>query len=159
VASSGYPDSAQSDADRAGEASGYASFSDTFAGLGEDAEPAPVSGDLSRRLLSVLMGLLRIHLEIAQREASRDRQRLFRGLAYLVVAGFMGLLSLLIAEGLALSGLLLRLRLPWALAVLLGGNLLVAMGLVLLARRALAGPILPETRALLRRTLGSLLPK
>ena len=71
----------------------------------------------------------------------------------------MGLLSLLIAEGLALSALLLRLRLPWALAALLGGNLLVAMGLLLLARRALAGPILPETRALLRRTLGSLLPK
>ncbi len=152
---------ASSEVDSSGERSesSYASFSDTFAGLGGGEEREPVSRDLSQRFMGVLLGLLRIHVEIAQREASRDQQRLLRGVVYLLVAGFVGLLSLLIGEGLVLCGLLLRLRLPWALATLLAGNLFFCAVLLLLSRRSLSGPVLPETRALLRRTLGSLLPK
>lgn len=141
------------------DAASFPGLGDSFAGFDSTDSREPVSGDLSRRLTSVLFGLLRVHVEIAQREAARDQQRLVSGIVSLIVAGFVGLLSLLLLEGLALCGLLLRLRLPWALASLLGANLLVAGLLLLRARRALASPVMPETRALLRRTLGSLLPK
>lgn len=137
----------------------YAGLGDSFGDYEREDRRESVSGEVSRRLISVLLGLLRVHLEIARREATRDQQRLVRGVVYMIVAAFVGLLSLLIVEGLALAGLLLRLRLSWALATLLGANLVLAGLLLLLARRALAAPVMPETRALLRRTMGSLLPK
>jgi hypothetical protein len=158
---------ASSDADSRGasgsgvdsEGVDYAGLGDSFSGFAGEESREPAGGDLSRRLMSLLLGLLRVHVEIARREATRDQQRLVRGVVYLVVSGFVGLLSLLLLEGLALCGLLMRLRLPWALASLLGANLALSGLLLLLARRAFTPPVLPETRALLRRTLGSLLPK
>lgn len=146
----------------AADAAGFGAFADSYGGYSDSEREGsePDSPDLSRRLISVVTGLLRVHVEIAQREAARDQRRIVRGVVYLLVAGFMGLLSLLLLEGLALSGLLaLHLRWSWALLTLLGSNLFVVIVLLLSARRALRPPVLPETRALLRRTLGSLLPK
>jgi len=138
----------------------------SLAGLGTDSRAGddreaedPVSSDLSRRLFALLTGLLRIHAQIAAAEARRDQARLVRGLISFVLAGFLGLLSLLLVEGLALWGLVqLPLRWPLALAALIGCNLTLAGLLALLGRQALRAPVMPETRALLRRTLRSLFP-
>lgn len=131
---------------------------DSAAGDDHEAE-APASSDLSRRLFALVTGLLRIHAQIAAAEARRDQARLVRGLICFVLAGFLGLLSLLLVEGLALWGLIqLPLRWPWALAALIGCNLTLAGLLALLGRQALRAPVMPETRTLLRRTMRSLFP-
>ena len=141
-------------------ASGFAGFDRDFGSLDDAVPEPPPAPDLTGRLLSVLSGLLRVHIQIAAREAARDQQRLIRGIVFLVLAGFVGLLALLIGEGLALWGLLqIPLRWSWALAALLLGNLLLAGLFALLGRSALAAPVMPETRALFRRTLGSLFPR
>lgn len=128
------------------------------AGSEEDPDAgASASPQWTRRLVALLAGLLRIHLQIAATEARRDQQRLVRGIVYVGVAGFLALLALLLSEGLALWGLLqIPLRWPWALSALIGSNLTVAGLLLLLARRSLQSPVMPETRALLRRTMRSL---
>ena len=127
---------------------------------GSEADPdagASASPQWTRRLVALLAGLLRIHLQIAATEARRDQQRLVRGLVCLGVAGFLALLALLMSEGLALWGLLqIPLRWPWALSALIGCNLTVSGLLLLLARRSFQSPVMPETRALLRRTMRSL---
>ncbi len=134
-----------------------------FAGLDIDAAStqtsAPASSDLTRRLFSLLSGLLRIHVQIAANEARRDQARLLRGAVCFALAGFLGFLTVILSEGLALWGFLqIPLRLPWALAALIACNLAVSGVLVLLGSRSLRSPVMPETRALLRRTLRSLFP-
>ena len=142
------------------DAPDFTGFDRDFGSLDESVPDPPPAPDLTGRLLSVLTGLLRIHIQIAAREAARDQQRLARGIVFFVLAGFVGLLALLIAEGLALWGLLqIPLRWSWALAALLLGNLILAGLFALLGRSALAAPVMPETRALFRRTLGSLFPR
>jgi uncharacterized membrane protein YqjE len=129
----------------------------TSADAGND-EPPP-SSDLSRRLFALLSGLLRIHIQIAANEARRDQARLLRAVFCFVVASFLGLMSLLLCEGLAFWALTqIPLRYPLALAALIGCNLLFAGLLALVGRSALRDPVMPETRALLRRTLRSLFP-
>lgn len=120
---------------------------------------ASASSDLTRRLFSLLSGLLRIHVQIAANEARRDQARLLRGAVCCALAGFLGFLTVILSEGLALWGFLqIPLRLPWALAALIACNVAVSGVLVLLGSRALRSPVMPETRALLRRTLRSLFP-
>lgn len=152
--------SGDSPAYRSDDAAGYSAD----AGDGyrtEDRRPG-VDGDGDwaggRRLFGVLTGLLQIHVEIAQQEARRDQQRLVRAVVCFVIAGFLGLIVLLLLQGLALAGLH-RLGLSWtlALAALCGGDLLLSLVLALVGRSALRDPVLPQTRALLRRTLTALM--
>lgn len=119
-------------------------------------DPPPRSN--GSRLFGVASSLLRIHYEIAEREAQADQKRLVRGAAFLGIAFFLLLLTLLVAQ--ALLVLTLReagLKLLWALVVTAAADLLLGLSCLLVGRALLKAPVLPQTRALLRRTLSALL--
>lgn len=110
------------------------------------------------RLFGIARGLLQIHVDIAKREAAADQARLARGLVLLTLALFLLLLVLFVGQ--ALGAWLLHaagLSWTWALAGVAGGDLILSLLLFVLGRRALRAPVLPETRALLRRTAAALL--
>lgn len=112
----------------------------------------------SSRLADVSYNLLRIHVDMALAEAERDEQRLLRGvLCWLFGVGFM-LLMLLTGQAFAIW-VLHRLGLSFgsAIGVMAGCDLLFGMLLLRAGRRALRAPVLPQTRALLRRTVSALL--
>lgn len=123
----------------------------------DDAEPKP-RPRTGRRLLGVAYSLLQIHVEIAQREVERDQQRLARGLLFMALAVFLLFLTLIVAQALGV-GLLhaVGLSWTWSLAGVAGADLIFCLLLFWLGRRALRAPVLPETRALLRRTATALL--
>lgn len=110
------------------------------------------------RLGRVAVSLLQVHAQIAKRELARDQGRLVAGavlvaLGALLVASVIVLLqvlavTLLEAHGLSLSAAVLVMA---AADATLGGLLL------LLGARALRRPLMPETRSLVRRTLGALI--
>lgn len=112
----------------------------------------------SSRLLGVATSLLRIHFDIAEAEATAEKGRLLRGLVCLLLAGFFLLLGLLFGQALGLF-LLRAAGLSWPGAICAAGGADLTIGLVfaLAGRRALRSPALPQTRALLRRTLSALL--
>lgn len=116
------------------------------------------SGSSAGRLFGIARGLLQIHVDIAKREAAADQARLVRGVVFLTLALFLLLLVLLVGQ--ALGAWLLHaagLSWTWALAGVAGGDLILSLLLFALGRRALRAPVLPETRALLRRTAAALL--
>lgn len=112
----------------------------------------------SSRLFGVASSLLRIHYEIAEREAQADQKRLVRGVAFFAVAFFLLLLTLLVAQALLVLGLRdAGIKLLWALVITAGADLFLGLICLLVGRSLLKAPVLPQTRALLRRTLSALL--
>jgi hypothetical protein len=110
------------------------------------------------RLFGVASSLLRVHFEIAEREVQADQKRLTHGVAFLGVAFFLLLLTLLVAQALLVIGLReAGIELLWALAITAGADALLGLVCLLVGRRLLRAPVLPQTRALLRRTLAALL--
>jgi hypothetical protein len=112
----------------------------------------------SSRLSRALYSLLRIHVEVAQREAARDQRRLFYGFIFFMIGGLFLLLMLFLGQ--ALGVVLLRdagLTLGEALGVVTGADLVLGLLLFWLGRRTLRGPVLKETRAVLSATLSALL--
>jgi hypothetical protein len=110
------------------------------------------------RVLRAGYSLLRIHFEIAQHEAARDQQRMLRGMFCLGVAAVF--LVLLLFSGQALVVALLRdagLKLSFALLAVVLVDVIFGLLLFVVGRRALRAPMLPQTRAVLRRTLSALL--
>ncbi len=110
------------------------------------------------RILRAGYSLVRIHLDIAQNEAARDQQRMLRGLVCLGVAGVF--LVLLLISGQALVVALLRdagVKLSFALLAVVLADVIFGLLLFALGRRALRAPVLPQTRAVIRRTLSALL--
>jgi hypothetical protein len=119
-----------------------------------DAESSP---SYRNRLLSATSSLLSVHLEVAKREATRDQQRLVRGLLLLLFGGLLFGLTLVLVQFLAVAALQrLGLSQLAALAAVTGADLATGLLLVALGRRALRGPILPQTRAVLQRTWAAL---
>ena len=102
--------------------------------------------------------LLRIHYEIAGREMQADQNRLIRGIVFFGVAFFLLLLTLLVAQALLVIALReLGVPILWALVITAGADALFGLVCLLLGRQAMKAPVMPQTRALLRRTLTALL--
>jgi hypothetical protein len=131
---------------------------DDDAGQDEYDDAPPRSRSNSSRLFGVAGSLLRIHYEIAEREAQADQKRLVRGVVCFAIAFFLLLLTLLVAQALLVITLReLGVKLLWALVITAGADALFGLSFLLLGRRMLKAPVLPQTRALLRRTLSALL--
>ncbi len=111
------------------------------------------------RLVRIVLGLFSVHAEVAKQELSREQGRLFSGLLFLFIGLTCLSMLILLLQGFGIWFLLGRgLSLGWALLSMAGVDLLLGGLFVLLARRALDRPLLPETRALARRTLTAILP-
>lgn len=111
------------------------------------------------RLVRIALGLFSVHAEVAKQELSREQGRLLSGLLFL----FIGLLCLsmliLLLQGFGIWFLLGRgMSLGLSLLSMAGFDLLGGGLFLLLARRALDKPVLPETRTLIRRTISAILP-
>jgi len=108
-----------------------------------------------RRVARVGKAIVAIHVEVASREVARDRKRLGSGVVLMV--GGVILLTLLLAmlDVAAACALHEQLGRGWAVSTLsvAGADLLMGLLLFAVGRRRLRGPLLPETRATLRRTL------
>jgi hypothetical protein len=134
--------------------SGSDTWAEPLADQGSDDDRQP---SYRGRLLHAAGSLLRIHLDVAQQEASRDQQRLLRGVVCLTIGGSILLLTLVLLQFVAV-GLLSRvgLSLLAALGIVTGVDLICGLLLVVVGRRALKEPVLPQTRAVLARTLAAL---
>jgi uncharacterized membrane protein YqjE len=110
------------------------------------------------RLYSVASSLLRVHYEIAEREAAADQQRLLRGAIFFALAFFLLLLMLLVGQAL-LVWVLRDAGLPTlaALGITAGADAVLGVFFYLLGRSSWKAPVLPQTRALFRRTMTALL--
>lgn len=119
-------------------------------------EPPPSAG--GSRLVRVALSLLQVHGQIAREELARDQGRLVRGAVLLALAA---LLAAMLVGLLQVAGvLLLRARgLSWLVAVLgmAGADLVLGLLFAYLGQRALRQPVMPQTRALVRRTVTALL--
>lgn len=125
---------------------------------GEARSESPLSASAVTRVARVVRTLFTVHLEFAQREAARDRDRLAGGIAYLVLGGL--LLSMLFVMLHVGAACLVheQAELPWGSSVLsvAGVDLIVGAMFVFAGRRRVRGPVMPETRSLVRRTYEAL---
>ncbi len=123
------------------------------------AEPAeaPQRGTASR-LLHVAGGLLAIHVQVAQTELAEEQSRITRGIALIALSWMCLFVGVLLAQAIVIISLhdLLRLRWLFAASATALLNLLIWLGLHALGSRQLHAPVLPTTRALLRKTFSAL---
>jgi len=110
------------------------------------------------RLARVATGLLDVHVEIAKREASRDRKRLAGAAASIAIGTAMLLMVVLLLEGAAVIATHDRARLDWPLAFLAvaGANAVLGSIVLYVASRRFKAPVMPETRSLVRKTFAAL---
>lgn len=120
---------------------------------------APKDRVWSSRLFRLLQHLFSVHAELAKQELARDQSRLVGGLVFLTVGLTSIAMVVLLLQGVAVWLLVQRgLAVGLSLLFVSAGDLLLALICVLLARRAFQRPLLPQTRALIRRTISSVLP-
>jgi len=111
---------------------------------------------LTTRVARVASSLVQIHVEVAKREADRDKSRLVRaavlGAAALVLLGLV-----LVALDAALVVALHDRGLGWAPALLAvaGTNAALATIFFIAASKLAKEPIMPETRGLVQRTIAA----
>ncbi|MFO0623403.1 MAG: phage holin family protein [Polyangia bacterium] len=111
------------------------------------------------RLVRIVLGLFSVHTEVAKQELSREQGRLLSGLLSLFIGLSCLSMLILLLQGVGIWFCLARgLSLGLALLIMAGVDLLLGGLFLLLARRALSRPLLPETRALVRRTITAILP-
>jgi hypothetical protein len=107
----------------------------------------------------IVLGLFSVHTEVAKQELSREQGRLLSGLLSLFIGLSCLSMLILLLQGVGIWFCLARgLSLGLALLIMAGVDLLLGGLFLLLARRALSRPLLPETRALVRRTITAILP-
>ncbi|MEI8258574.1 MAG: phage holin family protein [Deltaproteobacteria bacterium] len=109
------------------------------------------------RVVRVVRTLIEVHLESAQREAERDRERLAGGIAYLMFGLLLlGMLVVMLHVGAAC--LVHERGWTWGRSVfaVAGADLVVGVGFLMAGRRRVGGPVMPETRGLIRRTVEAL---
>lgn len=117
-----------------------------------------VVSDILARLLALFRVLFDTHMVIARAEAERDFGRVAMGLALVGAALLLAGTTWLLVQIAALFFLYDRgLDWPVATLALAGANTGLAVICGLVARSALRRPLLPETRALLQRSMGTLL--
>jgi hypothetical protein len=108
-------------------------------------------------LARVMQGMVTVHLEFAQREARADLSRVIGAVLLALVAGALGFFAL--GLGHVAAVLLLQARsscdLLTSTGLVAGVDLALAALLALVARARLSRPMLPDTRAMVKRTLGA----
>jgi hypothetical protein len=121
---------------------------------GEPSEPTRIG---TSRLFRVFTALLDVHLVTARAEIRRDQARIARGLLFLVLGVTLLATVALLLQVVGVS-LLMRhgFTLLGAVLVTAGADVVLGAALLALGARALRRPVLPSTRALLKRTLSSL---
>lgn len=109
-------------------------------------------------MLRLVGGLFAVHAEVAKQELNRDQGRLLGGIILLVIGlSFLSMLILLL-QGFGVWLLTQRgLALGWSLLIVAGVDALLGMVAIALARRSLSQPLLPETRALVKRTISTVI--
>lgn len=105
-----------------------------------------------------LLTLLGVHIQYAQQEAQTDIGRVIGGVLMLIVALMLVTVALLLGHAAAIHQIAARTTLGWAAAigVVAAGDVLVAAGLAWAGRSRLRGPILKQTRSLVRRTFATM---
>ncbi|MBW2529194.1 MAG: phage holin family protein [Deltaproteobacteria bacterium] len=122
------------------------------------ADREPSAGGLASGLIRAAGSLVGVHLQHAQREASGDLGRVVTGVALIGAAAVFLVLAVVIGHVAAVYALQKLTVLDWlrsALAVA-GGDLLIALVLLVRGRSLLRRPLLKETRQLVKRTVESL---
>ena len=105
------------------------------------------------RAFAAMLGL---HMRYAQREAAHDAERLVGALLLVVVGAVLGLFGLLFGHLALMDYLTTLMPRSQAVLVVAGGDLLLAVMMLLVARARLRKPVLVETRAMVRRTMATL---
>ena len=119
----------------------------------------PPAGNSGSRMIRLVSGLFSVHAEVARQELGREQGRRFAGLLLLILGLVCLSMLILLLQGFGIWILMQRgLGLGSALLVMSGIDGLIGIVAIQLARRALGKPLLPETRALVRRTISAVLP-
>jgi hypothetical protein len=124
--------------------------------LDED-EPEEPKSD-SSRLFRVAASLLQVHVQIAREELARDEGRVFRGLMVIAVSALLGAAVLGLLQ--VLGVLVVHARgFSWPLAILVtaGADTVLGLLFLFLGMRSLRRPVMPKTRAQIRRTVNAIL--
>lgn len=123
--------------------------------MGDRDGPSP---GLVGGLVRAAGSLLSVHVQHAQREASSDAGRMVGGAVLLVAGAVFVVLAVLVGHGAAIHALQQHTVLDWLQSMLAvaGADLLIALVLLLSGRAKLRGPVMKETRQLVRRTVQSL---
>lgn len=114
---------------------------------------------LASRAVNVGGALVEAHLVVARREAREDGARVTLGLALVFTAVVAMVFTALLLETAAVVAAVEigRLHPLYAILAVAGGNALIALSSVLIARSQLARPVMVETRALVQKTVKALL--
>lgn len=110
------------------------------------------------RVGRIAKNLLAVHVELAQAEAARDAARVARGGTLMVVGAALLGVMLLMVNAAAVAALHEREVLPLSASILLVAGVDLLLGLLALSagRRRLGGPILEETRGLVKKTVSAI---
>lgn len=120
-----------------------------------DAAAAASSGEMSVlvRGYRAFELLFSVHAKLARREASDDLRRIVSGLVLAVLA--LALVSFALVLGHAAAVLAVERRFQWgyptSIGAVAGADAFLALVLLLIARARLSAPVLPETRAMVKK--------
>jgi len=115
-------------------------------------------GGTVRGVLRAVGALLGVHIQYARREAATDIGRMVAGIVLLVLAVIIALFALALGHGALVIYLkdATRLTLWGAVLSVAGGDMLLALALLLLGRSRLKRPIMVQTRTLVKKTVTSM---
>lgn len=110
------------------------------------------------RLMHVAGALLTVHLEVAKHEVSEEQARIARGIGLMVVSWMclFAVILLLQAVGVMVLHELFGLRWIYSALITLGADMSMWLLLRWLGARQLKAPMLPATRAMVRKTISAL---
>jgi hypothetical protein len=102
--------------------------------------------------------IVAMHVEVAAREAARDRSRIVSGVVLVGVGAAVLALLLVMLHVAAACFVHERWSLPFSesAAAVAGADLVLGALLLLVGRRRLRGPVMPETRSMIARTVDAL---
>ena len=114
----------------------------------------PAAGAAPREISMLVRGyrafelLFAVHAKTAKREATADLRRILTGIVFVALA--ISMLGFALILGQACAVMLIRERLDWSLSrsigAVAGGDVALAVILLLLARARFSTPVLAETR-------------
>ncbi len=111
-----------------------------------------------RRAARVGRTLVALHVEVATREAARDRKRVTSGIVLLLAGAQLLVLLIVVLQVAAACLLHERWGRPFGECTLVvaGADLVVGLLLMVVGRGKLRGPVMPETRSMIARTVEAL---
>ncbi|MEZ4294017.1 MAG: phage holin family protein [Polyangiaceae bacterium] len=97
--------------------------------------------------------LFSVHARLAQKEASEDARRIVTGIILAVLAFSLLSFALILGHAAAVMAVEHRFHLgyPASIGAVAGADIALALLLLLLARARLSAPVLPETRAMVKK--------